>query len=91
MNLEAYYAQISRQYKMIRDLMEGYPVCEFCDKTVLTHEESAAIGEKVGRYPMDYCNGSQYMQTDPFAQEIHGDHTEYLLCDGQAYESGMDI
>ena len=39
----------------------------------------------------EYCSGYKYMQQDPFAVEIHDDYTLYLMCDGEAYESAMDI
>lgn len=31
------------------------------------------------------------MQTDPFSEEIHGDDTEYPLCDDCVYQSAMDV
>lgn len=39
----------------------------------------------------EFCRGYKYMQIDPFAEEIYGDTSEYLMCDGAAYESAMDI
>jgi len=38
-----------------------------------------------------YCVGTKYMQVDPFQDEINDYRTLYLMCDGDAYESAMDI
>lgn len=37
------------------------------------------------------CQGFKYWQIDPYASEINDDDTLYLICDGEAYESAMDI
>lgn len=39
----------------------------------------------------DYCNGLITEAEDPFAAEIHGDYTLYWDCEGNRYESAMDI
>ncbi len=37
------------------------------------------------------CEGIKTMDVDPFAEEIHGDSSLYLDCEGGRYESAMDI
>ncbi|QGH79482.1 hypothetical protein SEA_LIMPID_177 [Streptomyces phage Limpid] len=42
-------------------------------------------------YPDWACDGVLTFEPDPFAQEIHDDHSNYWNCDGGRYESAMDI
>lgn len=37
------------------------------------------------------CGGYKYSAPNPYAEEINDDHTEYFECDGDRYESAMDI
>lgn len=37
------------------------------------------------------CDGYKYWATNPYAEEINGDFTEYFECDGDRYESAIDI
>lgn len=37
------------------------------------------------------CDGIQVFGPDPFASEIHDDWTEVWLCQGQIYDSCMEI
>lgn len=37
------------------------------------------------------CTGELIFAPDPFAEEIHGDKTEVWMCEGERYESSMDI
>lgn len=39
----------------------------------------------------EHCWGIRYMQEDPFATEIHGDFSLYLMCDEDAWQSAEDI
>lgn len=39
----------------------------------------------------EHCGGYKYMAPNPYAEEINGDSTEYFECDGERYESAMDI
>ncbi len=69
---------------------EGFKQCEFCGKYDMPPTKMAAPYH----YRMDssmVCNGVQYLGPDPFAEEIAGDHSDYLMCDGERYESAMDI
>ena len=48
---------------------------------------------EVGECPAGHkdCNGVGRWTEDPFAAEIYDDHTEGWHCDGELYESAMDI
>lgn len=37
------------------------------------------------------CEGVKSWDVDPFAEEIHDDHSLYFDCEGGRYESAMDI
>lgn len=37
------------------------------------------------------CSGIATWGPDPFRQEIHHDNKDYLMCQGERYESAMDI
>jgi hypothetical protein len=37
------------------------------------------------------CEGVKYWQIDPFAEEIYNETIWKFMCDGDAYESAMDI
>jgi hypothetical protein len=37
------------------------------------------------------CSGEETLGPDPFRQEIHDDNTEVWMCEGERYESAMDI
>ena len=37
------------------------------------------------------CDGIMSWDTDPFAEEIHGDFSLYWDCAGNRYQSAMDI
>lgn len=39
----------------------------------------------------EYCDGVKYWAPDPFAEEIYDDSSDYFECDGDRYESAMDI
>lgn len=90
-NQTAYYANITRQTKAIAKLTQDAPRCETCDKHILTEDEARDIFNLVGRWPREYCNGFQYMQLDPYSNELYGDEELYLMCDGQAYQAAQDI
>lgn len=60
--------------------------------------EIEALHEKFGKPVCSYCGGGilecdgiQTMGPDPYAQEIHGDNTEMLMCEGQRSISADDI
>lgn len=70
--------------------------CENCGKEVKSQEEQHILwmeARKAGRYGSGgkYCDGVMSMAPDPFAEEIHGDFTEYWDCEGNRYESSMEI
>jgi hypothetical protein len=58
--------------------------CSYCNYVLVKEGESFSTSD-------GYCNGIQAMREDPFASEIRGDYSPYLLCPGAAYESAMDI
>lgn len=37
------------------------------------------------------CGGVKYWAPDPYAEEIGGDDSDYFECDGERYDSAMDI
>ncbi len=39
----------------------------------------------------DGCDGIEYYDTCPFAEEIHGDTTECLCCDCRRYQCALEI
>lgn len=43
-----------------------------------------------GRVPLD-CDGVQVLGPDPFQEEIRGDYSDYLLCEGERHQSAMEI
>jgi hypothetical protein len=60
--------------------------------------EIEALHEKFGKPFCPHCGGGilecdgiQTMGPDPFAEEIHGDSTNYLMCEGARHNSAMDI
>lgn len=61
--------------------------CEFCRKTLVSSEDKW----ESKWYSEVTCDGIQYLGPDPFAQEIHNDHSDYMMCDGERFESAMDI
>ncbi|QNN99251.1 hypothetical protein SEA_FAUST_175 [Streptomyces phage Faust] len=62
-------------------------VCENCRKFLVPSEGKWERDDYA-----DYeCDGVLTFEPDPFAQEIHDDHTNYWMCDGERYESAMDI
>lgn len=79
------------RYNKYKRLVAAYPECSFnCGHPVMTWEESREIYEQTKMTPT-FCNGKQYMQTDAFAEEIHGDASLYMLCDGENHNGAMDI
>ena len=56
--------------------------CTNCGKRIGTTEQS---------WSGEYCDGFLTMGANPFAVEIYGDYTEYEDCEGNRYESAMDI
>lgn len=89
-NQQAYYENIARQMRKAQELKGNVPECEFCGSDVLTHERAEEIFREAGRWP-HYCTGIQYMQLDPYTNELYGDEELYLMCDGQAHQAAMDI
>lgn len=68
----------------------GYDQCEFCGK--YNAPVHTYVRHGITRY--DYsmvCDGIETLGTNPYAEEIHGDYTEYYECEGSRYESGRDI
>jgi len=62
-------------------------VCENCRKSLVPSE---------GKWDREWyseieCDGILTLGPDPFAEEIHDDHSDYLMCDGERHESAMDI
>lgn len=51
----------------------------------------STLGEERAHPANARCDGIEYMQIDPFGQEIYGDNSLHLMCDCQAYERAMDI
>lgn len=89
---DSYYSHAYPSMMMtIYDVLKKFSQCEFCGYAVLSHEEANELGQKFRTHYFDYCSGYQYMQEDPFAQEIHDDHTLFLMCDGEAHQSSMEI
>lgn len=73
---------------------EGFKQCEFCGKydmppTVMKWKDK--FGQRSRIDVSMVCDGVQTLGPDPFAEEIHGDHSDYLMCDGARWESAMDI
>jgi len=71
-----------------------YKKCVFCGKYNMPPSVYPIVGPGYRYMRTDYsmvCNGIQTFGPDPFAEEIHGDHTDYLMCEGERYESSMDI
>ncbi|AXH67307.1 hypothetical protein SEA_WOFFORD_137 [Streptomyces phage Wofford] len=69
---------------------EGFKQCERCGK----YDMPPTRWPNKYSYRMDYsmvCDGIPTWGPDPFAEEIHGDHSDYFMCDGERYESGQDI
>jgi len=46
--------------------------------------------DKAGRYEF-FCDSVLTLGTDPFAEEIRGDHTEVWMCYGARCDSAMEI
>lgn len=42
-------------------------------------------------YNKHQCDGVLTYGPDPFQQEIYNDDSSYWMCEGQRYESAMDI
>lgn len=79
------------RYNKYKRLVAVYSDCLFnCGHYVMTWEEANKIYNETKIRPT-ICNGEQYMQADPFQQEIRGDHSLYLLCDGEAHNNGQEI
>lgn len=65
--------------------------CRHCGKPIdvlVTQSYRRSAPESVGR---SCCTGRRRMQTNPFKQDVYGDDTPELLCDGQAYEAARDV
>lgn len=79
------------RYNKYKRLVAAYSDCPFnCGHPVMTWEEANEIYNETKIRPT-ICNGKQYFQTDSFAEEINGDHSLYLLCDGENHNGAMDI
>lgn len=39
----------------------------------------------------EHCDGVQTLGPDPYQEDINDDDSDYLLCEGQRYESAMEI
>lgn len=69
---------------------EGFKKCEHCGK----YDMPPTRWPGPYSYRLDYsmvCDGIQTMGPDPFGEEIHGDHTEYLMCEGERWDSAQNI
>jgi len=64
--------------------------CQFCGKYDIPPYKSKAWGYEREDYSM-VCDGIQTWGPDPFAEEIHGDHSDYFMCDGERWDSGQSI
>ena len=57
--------------------------CKSCDHPIYDPEDAD--------YQIDCCNGVRTWGPDPFREEILGDDTPYLQCDGQRWQSAQAI
>lgn len=51
-------------------------------------------GRKIGIFSYgddEFCDGILTLGPNPFAQEIHGDNSDYWMCERSRYDSAMDI
>lgn len=79
------------RYNKYKRLVAAYSDCPFqCGLPVMTWEEANKIWKQTKIRP-SICNGEQYLQIDSFAEEIHGDHSLYMICDGENHNNAMDI
>ncbi|WXW92624.1 hypothetical protein SEA_ENYGMA_144 [Streptomyces phage Enygma] len=72
------------------EYIKQFPQCERCEKYACP--PYVYKDRSITRY--DYsmvCDGIPTWGPDPFAEEIHGDHSDYFMCDGERYESGKSI
>lgn len=84
---EEYYAKMRAELKK---LQETYDKCAWCGK----YDMPPSVYSRNGRTFEDdsmVCNGVLYMQVNPFAAEIDGDHTLVMMCDGEAARLADDI
>ncbi|QGH76428.1 hypothetical protein SEA_DAUBENSKI_133 [Streptomyces phage Daubenski] len=58
--------------------------CTYCGKQLVDSDAGDWYGDSE-------CTGELRYDEDPFAAEIYDDHTFVWMCDGQRYESSMDI
>ncbi len=69
---------------------DGYKQCEFCGG----YDYPGATYKRKGITYTDtsmVCDGIRTLGSNPFDEEIRGDYTEYLECEGSRYQSAMDI
>jgi hypothetical protein len=78
------------RYAKYKKMVAAYPRCSLCDYPVMTWEDSRKIWEAT-KIRAVFCNGFAYLQTDGYAEEIKGDHSLYMLCDGENHNNMMDI
>jgi len=77
------YEEYMKQY-------EGFKQCPHCGKYDMPpsrYKSNYGWREDVSMV----CDGVQTWGPDPFAEEIHGDDSDYLMCDGERWNSAMDI
>ena len=73
--------------------------CEHCGRRLASQEEQGRLAVEYRRLrkpwrggPFNgYCDGVLVLGPDPFQEEIHGDFTEYWECEGELYDSYMEI
>lgn len=72
--------------------------CKSCGKEIKSQEEQKALqaeavksGKRWSYYSGSYCDGILTYDSDPFAEEIHGDFSKSWDCEGSRHKSLMDI
>jgi hypothetical protein len=69
-----------------------YKKCQYCGGYDMPDEDCVYERNGITWYDRSMqCDGIQTWGPDPFAEEIHGDFSDYLMCDGGRYQSSMDI
>ena len=62
--------------------------CPYCGKELISTSDPKYNDNY---YRGCYCNGTQTARIDPYAAEIYNDYSLVIMCDGEEYESSMDI
>lgn len=79
------------EYSEYMKRYEGFKQCEFCGKYDMPASKYRDYRGGMVTDTSMVCDGVQTLGPDPFAEEIHGDHSDYLMCEGARWEAAMDI